>query len=176
VFVCDTRPNRFFADINGVGPSVPGYPELEALVLAYHLGFGTLIPFVVIVFCNIWIIVTLRQAKIKRDKMVDEKTKTTQGKETRHLTRMLIVVCVVYVFTSIPFRVYDLFLLIPKLQEMYDMKEKYWQLRYLFQYWFLVHFWDWNYAINFYLYCIGGGRKYRAGVIVLFRQISVWMQ
>jgi hypothetical protein len=161
----------FLPGKNGIGIYIPSYPALEYVALAYHLGVGTLIPFTVIVICNIWIIATLRNASESRRKMVDEKTKKTQGKETRYLTRMLILVCMAYVITSIPFRTYDLVLLVPPIASTYDMSDPYWKTRYQLQYWILCHLWEWNFAINFYLYCVGGGRKYRNDVKRLFGHV-----
>jgi hypothetical protein len=41
------------------------------------------------------------------------------------------------------------------------MTSTYWNLRYNVQLWVVFELWCWNYAVNFYLYCIGGGEKYR---------------
>jgi hypothetical protein len=38
---------------------VPDSPLIEGLALGFQLGFGTLIPFFVIVFSNLWIIITV---------------------------------------------------------------------------------------------------------------------
>ncbi|XP_064636595.1 cysteinyl leukotriene receptor 1-like [Lineus longissimus] len=148
---------------------IPGYPALETAVNMFHLTFGSIAPFAIIIVCNIWIIVTLRAASKDRKAMVAKKVAISQEKDTRHLTRMLLFVCAAYIMTSLPYRMHDLVLTIPVLREMYDLTERYWYLRYTTQYYVLLAVWHWNYGINFYLYCIGGGKKYRADVLRLFR-------
>ena len=154
-------------------PVVPEFPIAEKLILAYHLIFGTLIPFLIIVSCNIGIIITLRHASKQRSQMgVDKRKQKAQEKEKSHLTRMLILVCFAYVVLSIPARMYDLVMTIPQIQEVYDMSQNYWNTRYMCQYFLIFHFWEWNYGINFYLYIIGGGKKYRTDVHNLIRGIG----
>jgi hypothetical protein len=149
----------------GVAVSIPENSAYESIVLAYHLGVGSVIPFVVIVFCNFCIITTIRAAAEKRGTMgQDEKSKKNMEKETSYLTRMLVIVCIAYACLSIPYRLYDFMLMIPAIGNRYDKASNYWHWRYLFETWVLLHVWDWNYGINFYLYCIGGGRRYRSEV------------
>jgi hypothetical protein len=150
----------------GVAVSIPGHPELEPIVLSYHLAVGSIIPFIVMFVCNVWIIVTIRAAAEKRGAMgQDDKGKKTQAKEIKYLTRMMIIVCLAYAILSLPWRLYDFMLLIPAIGDHYKTEtSKYWHWRYLFETWVLLHVWDWNYGINFYLYCIGGGKKYRSEV------------
>jgi hypothetical protein len=155
--------------------TIPGYPALVTFVDMYHLICGSVAPFVIIVFCNLWIIATVRSASLRRKEMgVAEAVAKTQGKETRHLTRMLILVCIAFIVTSIPYRLYTIVLSIPALKRMYDLKNVYWFIRYTMQHYILLDIWHWNYGINFYLYCIGGGRKFRTDVKRLFqcRRIS----
>jgi hypothetical protein len=143
---------------------IPGYSALETFVDMYHLICGSVAPFVIIVFCNLWIIITLRSASSKRKQMgVAEDVAKTQGKETQHLT------CVAFIATSVPFRLYNIVLSIPALKRMYDMGSKYWSLRYTMQHFIILNLWHLNFAINFYLYCIGGGRKFRGDVKRLFQ-------
>jgi hypothetical protein len=88
----------------------------------------------------------------------------TRVKETSHLTRMLILVSIAYVVTSIPYRLYVVIIGIPAISVLYTMNQEYWKLRYYGQHFIIAQFWEMNYGINFYLYCIGGGKKYRNDV------------
>jgi hypothetical protein len=51
------------------------------------------------------------------------------------------------------------------------MTRLYWVVRYGVEYWFIHEIWYQNYSINFYLYCIGGGRKYRNDVKVVLKEL-----
>jgi hypothetical protein len=84
---------------------------------------------------------------------------------------MLALVCIAYVVTSIPHRMYDLVVAIPTIKKLYVMTETYWYVRFTCQYWVFLHLWEWNYGINFYLYCIGGGKKYRNDVKNMMKRI-----
>ncbi|XP_064629378.1 mu-type opioid receptor-like [Lineus longissimus] len=152
--------------------SVPHAPELETLGNASQLAFGTILPFCVIVFCNVWIIVVVRNASHERDLMgVGDRGQKTREKETTYLIRMLILVSIAYVLTSIPYRLYDTLIGIPVIRVHYNLSEEYWFLRFNSQDFIMLQFWEINYGINFYLYCIGGGKKYRSDVKQRFRQI-----
>jgi preprotein translocase subunit SecG len=145
--------------------SVPGHPELETLGNTLQLVIGTVFPFCIIVFCNVWIIIVLRSASKAGDQMgVSKEGQKTRAKETSHLTRMLILVSIAYVVTSIPYRLYDVIIGVEEIIIHYKLQEEYWMLRYYSQDYILAQIWIMNYAINFYLYCIGGGKKYRNDV------------
>jgi hypothetical protein len=66
---------------------------------------------------------------------------------------------------------YDLVIAIPPIKKLYDMTKPYWDVRFTCQYWVILYLWEWNYGINFYLYCIGGGKKYRNDVKNLMKGI-----
>ncbi|XP_064626805.1 cysteinyl leukotriene receptor 1-like isoform X2 [Lineus longissimus] len=153
---------------------IPGHHVLQTLVLQYHLFIGTVLPFAVIVVCNIWIIVTLKNSA-KWRKQTNKTTVNNGGqksRETSHLTRMLVTVCVAYVVTTIPYRLYVVFMEgVPELVDLYDMNETYWNLRYTAQYWLFSNLWVSNYGINFYLYCVGGGSKYRNDVKKMVKKL-----
>ena len=138
--------------------SVPGYPELEVLSSTALLVFGTIIPFTIILASNLVIIVTVKKASMERFKLSGRKK--TDAKDA-HMTRMLIFVSVAYVITSLPHRLYILILDIPEVSNLYRMEETYWNLRYNVQLWATFNLWLFGFAINFYLYCLGGGAKYR---------------
>jgi hypothetical protein len=140
-------------------------PDLETLGNMGQLVIGTILPFIIIVFSNLWIFKMVHKASKERGKMgVSEQSQKTLEKETSHLTRMLILVSIAYVLTSIPYRLLDVILGIPQVQAAYNMEDEYWSLRYYCQYYVIEDIWMMNFAINFYLYCIGGGKKYRNDV------------
>ncbi|XP_064651663.1 uncharacterized protein LOC135502639 [Lineus longissimus] len=152
---------------------VPESPFLEGLALGFQLGFGTLIPFVIIVISNLWIIITVHKANKERTTMevAGSKGQKRRDKDTKYLTRMLILVCIAYVMCSIPYRMYDSVMNIPALKDIYNLEDPYWILRYGVEYWVLLEVWYQNYSVNFYLYCIGGGRKYRNDVRTVLKDL-----
>ena len=91
-----------------------------------------------------------------------EKEKENKSKsENRYLTRMLILVSAAYEILSIPYRLYEIIRSIPSVAVIYDMTKLYWRLRHLVFFFAGLELWHMNYAVNFYLYFVGGGRKYR---------------
>ncbi|XP_064620337.1 uncharacterized protein LOC135483397 [Lineus longissimus] len=148
------------------------YPFLETLVVAFHLFIGTLLPLSIIVVCNIWIIFTLKSSNIK---MADQKGgHRSREKDTTYITRMLIIVCFAYVMTSMPYRL-SLTLIdgIQALRQLYDMNLTYWKVRYAALAWITSNLWHLNYAINFYLYCVAGGARYRNDVKRFFHKVCI---
>jgi hypothetical protein len=134
--------------------------------------FGAVFPFLVIMGCNIIIIITIKRASAHRAKI---STGTDQSDEKRkdqqHLTRMLIFVSLAYVVTSIPYRLYYMLMDVPAIGGAYIMEYTYWNLRYHVQVWAVVNLWLYNYAINFYLYCLGGGAKYRKDALDVCKEM-----
>ena len=107
----------------------------------------------------------IHKASRERDKMgITKEGRKARKRETSYLTRMLLLVSVAYVVTSIPLRAYDVVIGIPEVNEIYDMKDEYWVMRYYCQYFIIEDIWEINFAINFYLYCVGGGKKFRNDV------------
>jgi hypothetical protein len=127
---------------------------------------GTIMPFFVIIGCNIGIIVGVKRAENKRKQMAEtsggkDENKKSRDKESKYMMRMLMLVSLAYVLCSIPMRVYDLILQIPAVGSKYDLTDMYWFLRFNIEYWTLGLLWEANYAVNFYMYSIGGGKKFR---------------
>jgi hypothetical protein len=144
--------------------TIPNHPGLELLTSSFQVIVGTLCPFIVILACNITIIATLRSASEQRkafEKIKQDKSRDRNQKDTTYLTRMLIAVSFAYFLLTMPYRLNHLVLKIPAVAAMYDMKDIYWRMRYVLQAWLLMNVWNYNFAINFFLYCIGGGRRYR---------------
>jgi hypothetical protein len=151
--------------------SYPKLPILELISTGYYVAVGTALPFAVIFTSNVLIIISLRKAAKERKKL-----ETTQNvrfeKDTQYLTRMLIFVSLAYIVLSLPFRLYHLLMRIPSLT--YDLSDIYWKRRYVMQSWFLGLVWMLNYSVNFYLYCVGGGRKYRLEAKSVVQELFCW--
>jgi hypothetical protein len=122
---------------------------------------GTVLPFLVIFGSNIMIILSVRQASRRRLTLGSITAGDKLEKETQYLTRMLMFVSFAYVIITLPYRMYHLVMKIPQIAKLYDMTKVYWRMRYVIQGWAISNVWIFNYAVNFYLYCVGGGQKYR---------------
>jgi hypothetical protein len=132
------------------------------LAPTYVFLFGTVIPFAVIFFCNVGIIIGVRRAAGKRDNIATTTTtRGTRAAESKYMIRMLVLVSLAYVFCSMPLRVYNIITDLPVVEEIYDLKKPYWNLRYGVERWGCVTIWYSNYAVNFYMYFLGGGKKFR---------------
>jgi hypothetical protein len=137
--------------------NIPGHQWLETVISFTQLCYGSIVPFLITLsrhlqYCDQW-------------------CGKGQGHDTHHLTRMLILVCAAYIFTTVPIRLYELSCSTPVLKDLYDLRDPYWRLRYKSQFYLLLITWQWNNGNNFYLYCVGGGKKYRADVRVLMKKL-----
>jgi hypothetical protein len=151
---------------------IAGHVELEILASLFQMLFGSIFPFIIILGCNVIIITTVKSASANRTKLSSGKGQGQEKrKEEQHLTRMLVFVSFVYVVTSIPYRMYILLMLLPAIAEIYKMEETYWNLRYLVEILSVFNVWMYNYAINFYLYCLGGGEKYRRDTVDVCKRL-----
>jgi hypothetical protein len=147
----------------------PDPPWLEITVGAYNLAIGTVIPLTVIITSNILIIASVKRSAISRSKMAAQSDTEKGRTDERQLTRMLILVSIAYVIFSVPIRTYEIILTIPEIVSTYNMNDPYWRLRYNVQFWLLAEMHHMNYAVNFYLYILGGGGKYRRNVKEVFK-------
>jgi hypothetical protein len=154
--------------------SFPQAPFVEVLSSGYQLVFGTILPLVVIVGANTLIIVTVQKAARERRSMqgTNQKGAAKSEMEAKHLTRMLIVVSFAYVVVSVPYRLYVFLIGTSDLSEIYDLNDTYWSVRYNMQYQVIYNIWLMNYSINFYLYCLCGGRRFRLDTKDMIRSIS----
>jgi hypothetical protein len=133
-----------------------------------QLCFGSVLPFFIIVCCNIIIVITVWKssgAKLTSQKSVG----LDREKETRYMTKMLISVSAAYILMTMPLRIYDLSMGLLQKLHLYDLNDPYSKLLYVAQLKMLGVLWYFNFAINFYMYLLGGGKKYRAEVVALFR-------
>jgi arginine exporter protein ArgO len=131
---------------------------IEKASSLFNILFGTALPFVIIFGCNLLIIITVKRAARERDKLKSSQVEKQQ--KDSHMTAMLLFVSIAYVVTTLPYRLFDPVMEMPELVAMYDMTQQYWRLRYTVSISFVMNLWFCNYAVNFYLYCIGGGRRY----------------
>jgi hypothetical protein len=133
---------------------------LEKASSLFSIIFGTVIPSSVIFGCNCLIILTVKKAATQRAKMkLGQEEK--REKDLQNLTVMLLFVSIAYIITTLPYRIYDPIMEIPEISAMYDMTQMYWRLRISIGMFAVANLWFCNYAVNFYLYCIGGGKRYR---------------
>ncbi|XP_064635523.1 delta-type opioid receptor-like [Lineus longissimus] len=140
--------------------SVPGHPVYEILFTNFQMVFGSIVPAVIIICSNIGIIITMRQASRNRAKMREEQ-KQDGDKSDNQLTRILVVVSVAYFVTTLPYRLFLAAFGIPEVADMYDMKDPFWNILFNTLDHFLFGVWLCNHAVNFYLYCLAGGKRYR---------------
>ena len=157
----------FFAGIYAILISFPGYEVVELLVSIFQMLMGTFVPFLIIFTCNMLIIITLRKSSKERKKLRQGNSNT----DTQHLTRMLIFVSLAYIVSTMPYRLYHLSMKIPAVAALYDLKILYWRKQYVIQIWSLLIVWMCNYCCNFYLYCLGGGRKYRQDAKMVIKEL-----
>jgi hypothetical protein len=150
---------------------VENYPVVELLVSGFQLIFGAFLPFALILCCNVIIIITVKLASKKRLRMELRVQGCGQRKRkgTEHLTRMLIFVSMAYVVTTLPHRFYHVVMNIPEVA--YDLNNEYWFLRFSVENEVLFLVWCCNYACNFYLYCVGGGQRYRKDTVEILTTI-----
>jgi hypothetical protein len=134
-------------------------PEVEKAVSMLSILLGAAGPFLIIFSSNLLIIITILKAKKDRTKLVS--SQMDNSSDSRRLTVMLVFVSLAYLVTSLPYRLYDPIMEIPALADIYDMTRHYWRLRSGIGMLVVANLWFCNYAVNFYLYCIGGGGRYR---------------
>ncbi|XP_064630327.1 cysteinyl leukotriene receptor 1-like [Lineus longissimus] len=159
--------------LTGSITEVLDYPNpkwVETVVGLYILLFGTIFPFTVIIFCNTLIILNVQKASRRRQKMDAANKPGTTGEKENHLTRMLILVSLTYLILSIPLRLSTVVFKIPELAKMYDLTDDYWQLRLYLVKMVLFTLWTLNFAVNFYMYLLGGGQKFRNETKKVFAQ------
>ena len=129
---------------------------MEVIDTYFQLLFGAVIPTTTIAVSNIGIAFTVRRASQNRAKMSASHSKEGDKKENQ-LTAMLAVVSVVYLVTTTPHKLY---ITLSQLSA-WNLLEKL-NINTQFLTIYLVYdLWMCNYAVNFYLYCLAGGKGYR---------------
>jgi preprotein translocase subunit SecG len=144
----------------------PEAPWVEVLIGTWTLLIAAVVPFVIILISNIFIIYGVRRAAASRNKMADGTG--SQSKEN-HLTRMLILISVAYIILCLPYGVSEVVLSLPEVAAVYDLRYPYWRMRIILINMALSEISAANHVVNFYLYILGGGKHYRDDVKHLFR-------
>ncbi|XP_064637544.1 growth hormone secretagogue receptor type 1-like [Lineus longissimus] len=135
---------------------------VEKVFSTYMVIVGTGLPFSIILGANLLIIITVKRASFERAKLNSNTSRAEkEERNQQHLTILLLFISFAYVVTTLPYRLYDPILKLPQIKAIYDMTQQYWKLRYTLGIFFTANLWFYNYAVNFYLYCIGGGKRYR---------------
>jgi hypothetical protein len=143
---------------------VPGDFTGTQVASTFQLIVGSAAPFAIIVTCNIIIIVTVKGASKARAAMVKSDSASDQ-KGTAHLTKMLISVSGAYLLTSLPYRLFFVSLVIPQVAAQFDNSKNTCDfMLYNVIVATLFYWWCFNFSVNFYTYCLGGGRKYRQDI------------
>ena len=115
---------------------------------------ATIIPFFVILFGNIAILVSLFLTHRTRRAMTSG-SHSQSDSQLQSLTTMLLLVSFSYLILTFPYTVYAI--VVPTVAHLYESFSKYWCSRMLsFQSTFSLL--NINYSVNFILYCIGGKR------------------
>jgi hypothetical protein len=146
-------------------------PEIENALSLLTTLFGAGLPFTVIFCSNLVIIFTLRSESKTRVKL---EAIMARKRPQHQLTFMLIFVSLAYIMTSLPYRLDAVVMDIEAIDAMYDLTQEYWRLRRGVELYILINLWFYNYAVNFYLYCIGGGQRYRNDIRKLFADVSFY--
>jgi hypothetical protein len=147
----------------GLIRDIPGAKWVETLLDVYQLITGTAAPFTILIVCNTIIVINVRRAASARKKLESKPKKTKEP----NLTALLLMTSLAYLICSIPKRVGDIFI-------KYDMSQAYWSTRYWFEWWVFTELWNFNFGINFYIYFLGGGRKFRQDSREVFRMCRVY--
>jgi hypothetical protein len=139
---------------------------LEKAASLFNILLGTACPSLIIFGSNLVIIFTLNRAKLERMKLKSKESGITGSKvKDNQLTVMLLLVSTAYIITTVPYRTTDPIFEMPEVAAVYDMTQQYWKLRYIIWLYATFNIWFYNYAVNFYLYCVGGGKRYRIDTV-----------
>jgi predicted benzoate:H+ symporter BenE len=147
-----------FLGVRAVVISIPSHPEYEIVVSVLQSIVGTVGPFLIILISNLLIITSLKLANKERDRLSATATKFNTDSK---LTIMLLLVSIAYIVLSLPYRMFFWSFQIPQIARIYDMSDLYWKLRYAVGAWITFILSCSNSSVNFYLYVIGGGTRYR---------------
>ena len=135
-------------------------PVLNGLVTGWNLFIAIVLPFITITISNILIIYGIRRAANKRQEIARVKSSSKEA----HLTRMLVLVSVVFIILCLPDGVLRLIMTIPDVIKHYDYTQLYWRTRHRLIGYTMYDLALFNNAVNFYLYVLGGGRTFREDV------------
>ena len=144
---------------------IPGSRESTLAASGFQLAVATLLPFTLIISSNVIIIVTVREASKKRADLA----RRTVSTETANLSRMTVAVSAAFLVTSAPYRLFTMSLQIPEVLAVFENFEK--TCSFMLYSVFtcsLYTLYLMNFCLNFFMYYLGGGRKYRNDLKELF--------
>jgi hypothetical protein len=144
---------------------VPHARWFEQLYKSYLLLLGTLIPFSTLFVCNTVIIIEVNRAARRRKKMkLDAAGKSGQTKDA-NLTGMLLMASLAYLVCSCPKRGYE-----AVAATDFDENDRATTAVYWLGFHIVSDVWILNFAVNFYMYFLGGGKKFRQDARDIFRR------
>ncbi|XP_064639443.1 FMRFamide peptide receptor frpr-18-like [Lineus longissimus] len=153
-------------DFDTIVLSVRDYPWLEIIITIYQSAVLTVIPFSVILISNILIVFSVRRAATNMNKLGQDNKQGSS--ENKHLTRMLLLVSLAFVLCCAPYTLFEIFYKILALVGAVDYSA-YWTIRMGVIGWGTAAITQANHAVNFYLYVLGGGKKFRTDAINVLR-------
>jgi hypothetical protein len=146
-------------DVNTIALSFEEYPWVEVSIVVYQGSITTLIPFSLVFVANILILRGVHIAAYQRRNLGE--TKKTGDAENKNLTRMLLLVSFAFLICCAPYMLYEVTFLIPAINSIYIDTDIYWLLREGVIMWTTGMITQMNHAVNFYLYVLGGGKKFQ---------------
>jgi hypothetical protein len=145
---------------------VPHARWFEKLYKAYLLVFGTILPFSTLAICNIAIIIEVNRAARRRKKMKSEAAAEKPGKaKDANLTGILFMTSLAYLVCSCPKRAYE-----AVAATNYDETDRGATALYWLAFHIVSELWILNFAVNFYMYFLGGGKKFRQDARDIFKK------
>jgi hypothetical protein len=145
---------------------VPQARWFEQLYKSYLLLFGTILPFSTLAVCNTIIIIEVSRAARRRRKMKSEAAVGKHGKtKDANLSGILLMTSLAYLVCSCPKRGYE-----SLAATNYDENDRAATALYWLGFWIVTELWILNFAVNFYMYFLGGGKKFRQDARHIFRR------
>lgn len=144
--------------------STKSTPKLAVSSLRlYHLLSSSVIPFVLLLICNIITVYQVsRKSDIRKSQNAEDRRKDVQKKT---FIRMTLLVSTVFILLTGPFTMYRSVLSIdPSIGKNLSAANYLLVMKILQKIWLL------NTSVNFYLYLLGGGRKFRNDLFALFKK------
>jgi hypothetical protein len=155
---------------------IPSFPKTlieKTVIHSLDIAFAVLTPFAAILVSNILIIKGLKRAASNRKYISDQHCKESglaQSAKEKSLARMLILVSFVFLVLSTPYFIHEILRFgVPAFRKGYNMRYRYWKVRWDMEHWLMITISTLNSAVNFYLYICGGGQNYRNDVKELLR-------
>ncbi|XP_074640291.1 thyrotropin-releasing hormone receptor-like [Tubulanus polymorphus] len=153
-----------------------GYsPVFDKFMSIFDLAFHGLLPIIALTVLNALILSIYSRTKAEMKKITGPRTVSVKNdirekSEKNQLTKMLLLVSAAYIALNVPIRVYRFVETVYPLNKNIDS-----EVISQFVYAICHKLWYANCAVNFYLYCIGGGKSFRRDLKRLFTRDSTGM-